>query len=36
VTFAARGVTVEHQRTFGRKGEHREVTIADREGTPRS
>jgi single-stranded-DNA-specific exonuclease len=32
VTFAAREVTVEHERTFGRKGEHREVTIADREG----
>ena len=32
VTFAARDVTVEHDRTFGRKGEHREVTIADREG----
>ena len=32
VTFAARDITVEHDRTFGRKGEHREVTIADREG----
>jgi len=32
VTFAAREVSVEHDRTFGRKGEHREVTIADREG----
>ncbi|HTP10250.1 MAG TPA: single-stranded-DNA-specific exonuclease RecJ [Anaerolineae bacterium] len=29
VTFAARNVTVERDRTFGRKGEHREVTIAD-------
>jgi single-stranded-DNA-specific exonuclease len=32
VTFAARDITIEHERTFGRKGEHREVTIADREG----
>ena len=32
VTFAARDITVEYDRTFGRKGEHREVTIADREG----
>ena len=32
VTFAACDVTVEHDRTFGRRGEHREVTIADREG----
>jgi single-stranded-DNA-specific exonuclease len=32
VTFATRGITVEHDRSFGRKGEHREVTIADREG----
>jgi single-stranded-DNA-specific exonuclease len=32
VTFAAREVSVEHDRTFGRKGEHREVTIADRAG----
>jgi single-stranded-DNA-specific exonuclease len=32
VTFAARDVSVEHDRAFGRKGEHREVTIADREG----
>ncbi len=32
VTLAAREVHVEHDRTFGRKGEHREVTIADREG----
>jgi single-stranded-DNA-specific exonuclease len=32
VTFAAHDVRVEHDRTFGRKGEHREVTIADREG----
>jgi len=32
VTFAARDITVEHDRSFGRKGEHREVTIADREG----
>ncbi len=32
VTFAAHDITVEHDRTFGRKGEHREVTIADREG----
>jgi single-stranded-DNA-specific exonuclease len=32
VTFAARDITIEHDRTFGRKGEHREVTVADREG----
>jgi single-stranded-DNA-specific exonuclease len=32
VTFAARDIAIEHERTFGRKGEHREVTIADREG----
>ena len=32
VTFATRDVTVEHDRTFGRKGEHREVTVADRDG----
>jgi hypothetical protein len=35
VTFAARNITIEHDRTFGRKGEHREVTIADREGHTR-
>ena len=35
VTFAARDITIEHERTFGRKGEHREVTIADREGHTR-
>ena len=28
-TFATRNVAVEHDRTFGRKGEHREVTLAD-------
>ncbi len=32
VIFAARAVTIEHTRTFGRKGEHREVTLADRAG----
>jgi single-stranded-DNA-specific exonuclease len=32
VTLGTHDVTVEHERTFGRKGEHREVTIADREG----
>ncbi len=32
VVFAARDVTVERERTFGRKGEHREATIADRAG----
>lgn len=31
-TFAAQDISVEHDRTFGRRGEHREVTIADREG----
>jgi single-stranded-DNA-specific exonuclease len=32
VVFAARGITIERERTFGRKGEHRQVTIADRAG----
>ena len=32
VVFAARDVTIERERTFGRKGEHREATIADRAG----
>lgn len=32
VIFAACDITVEHDRAFGRKGEHREVTIADRGG----
>jgi single-stranded-DNA-specific exonuclease len=33
--FAARDVMVEHERTFGRRGEHREVLIADRAGCTR-
>ena len=32
VVFAACDVTIERERTFGRKGEHREATIADRAG----
>ena len=32
VTLATRSVSVEHDRTFGRKGEHREVTLADESG----
>ena len=32
VVFAARDIVVEQERTFGRKGEHREVLIADRVG----
>lgn len=32
VVFAARDVVVERERTFGRKGEHRQATIADRAG----
>ncbi len=32
VTFAALNLKVEHERTFGRKGEHREVILADQEG----
>ncbi len=32
VVFAARDIAVEQQRTFGRKGEHREMQIADRAG----
>ena len=35
VVFAARDVTIERERTFGRKGEHREATIADRTGNTR-
>jgi single-stranded-DNA-specific exonuclease len=32
VTLATRGVTFEHERTFGRKGEHRQVIVADESG----
>lgn len=32
VTLATRGVTIEHERTFGRKGEHRQVIVADESG----
>jgi single-stranded-DNA-specific exonuclease len=35
VVFAAREVTLERERTFGRKGEHREATISDRAGNSR-
>jgi single-stranded-DNA-specific exonuclease len=32
IVLATRQVAIEHERTFGRKGEHREVTLSDRTG----
>lgn len=32
ITLVARGVSVQHDRTFGRKGEHREITLGDSAG----
>ncbi len=32
ITLATRNVTLEHERTFGRKSEHREVIVADQQG----
>lgn len=36
VTLATRGVTLHHDRKFGRKNEHREVTVVDDSGNQRS
>ncbi len=32
ITLVSRHVTVEHDRTFGRKGEHREIVVGDNAG----
>ncbi|HZY44254.1 MAG TPA: hypothetical protein VFF70_05825, partial [Anaerolineae bacterium] len=36
ITLATRSVTLHHDRKFGRKNEHREVTVTDESGTLRS
>ncbi len=36
ITLATCGVTLHHDRKFGRKNEHREVTVSDESGTLRS